>query len=177
MSNRTEMKYSVMNSPIGDLTLVKSQNGLCFIAFGSSKETICHVKRKLRARQIRDELLFSEENFLDEKRQLQEFFSGERTTFDLETDLHGTPFQKMVWNEVASIPFGETRSYKDIAKAVGAPKAVRAVGGANNQNPLPLVIPCHRVIGSNGSLVGYGGGIDKKEYLLELEGTLSVNKR
>ncbi|AOM83461.1 methylated-DNA--[protein]-cysteine S-methyltransferase [Salisediminibacterium beveridgei] len=177
MSNRIEMKYSVMPSPIGDLTLVKSQYGLCFIAFGSSKETICHVKRKLRARQIREELLFSDDDFLEEKLQIQQFFNGERTTFDLATDLYGTPFQKMVWAEVASIPFGETRSYKDIAKAIGAPKAVRAVGGANNQNPLPLVIPCHRVIGSNGSLVGYGGGIDKKEHLLELEGTLSFTRR
>lgn len=177
MSNRTVMKYSVMHSPLGDLTLVKSQKGLSFIAFGSSKETICHIQRKLRAQQIRDELILSENDFANEQEQLDQYFAGERKTFDLETNMHGTPFQKMVWNEVAAIPYGETRSYKEIAKAIGAPKAVRAIGGANNQNPLPLIIPCHRVIGSNGSLVGYGGGIDKKEYLLELEGTLTIERR
>ena len=85
-------------------------------------------------------------------------------------DLNGTPFQLRVWRELQTIPFGEVRSYKEVARSIGTPKAVRAVGGASNKNPVPILVPCHRVIGSNGSLVGYGGGLPIKERLLRLEG-------
>ena len=105
-------------------------------------------------------------------RQLSEYFSGKRKTFNLPLLLKGTDFQKQVWQALLKIPFGETRSYKQIAEAIGNPKAVRAVGMANNKNPLLIVVPCHRVIGANGKLVGYAVGLDKKEYLLRLEGSL-----
>ncbi|ADI00064.1 methylated-DNA--[protein]-cysteine S-methyltransferase [Salisediminibacterium selenitireducens] len=177
MPKNSALMYSVMNSPLGDLTLVKSEKGLCYIEFGSSKDTICHVRRKLRTRQIRDELVWNEDELTAVKTQLEEYFNGERTSFDVALDMKGTPFQKLVWEKVNQIPYGKTKSYKDIAVEIGAPKAVRAIGGANNQNPVPLIIPCHRVIGSNGSLVGYGGGLDKKEKLLDLEGLKTVTKR
>lgn len=105
-------------------------------------------------------------------RQLNEYFNGDRRQFDLPIDLCGTSFQKLVWQQLQTIPYGEVRSYKDVAQAMGAPKAVRAVGGANNRNPVSIIVPCHRVVGSNGSLVGYGGGLEVKEYLLRLEGAL-----
>lgn len=102
-------------------------------------------------------------------RQLDEYFAGTRKAFDFPYRLHGTPFQKAVWAALREIPYGETRSYKDIAKAVGRPNAFRAVGMANHANPIFIAIPCHRVIGTNGSLVGYGGGLEMKKALLELE--------
>ncbi len=101
--------------------------------------------------------------------QVQEYFEGKRESFELPIRLDGTEFQKKVWNALCGIPYGETRSYKEIAKAIGNEKAVRAVGMANNRNPISIIVPCHRVIGSDGKLVGYGGGLDAKEHLLGLE--------
>ena len=101
--------------------------------------------------------------------QFSEYLKGERKEFDIPFRMKGTKFQKQVWTALCEIPYGETRSYKQIAEAIGNPKAVRAVGMANNQNPLLVLVPCHRVIGSNGQLVGYAGGLDKKEFLLRLE--------
>ena len=106
-------------------------------------------------------------------RQLSEYLLGERKRFDLPLKPQGTVFQQQVWKALCDIPYGETRSYKQIAEAIGNPKAVRAVGMANNRNPLLIVVPCHRVIGANGKLVGYAAGIEKKEFLLKLEGTAS----
>ena len=105
-------------------------------------------------------------------KQLSEYLKRERKCFDLPFNPRGTEFQRQVWKALCDIPYGETRSYKQIAEAIGNPKAVRAVGMANNRNPLLIVIPCHRVIGSNGKLVGYGAGIAMKEYLLKLEKSL-----
>lgn len=105
-------------------------------------------------------------------RQINEYLRGERKTFDLPFRMQGTAFQKQVWEALLRIPYGETRSYKQIAEAIGNPKAVRAVGMANNRNPLLIVVPCHRVIGADGKLVGYGAGIEKKEFLLRLEKSL-----
>ncbi len=102
-------------------------------------------------------------------RQLTDYFSGRRQTFDFPYQLRGTDFQRAVWRELLKIPYGETRSYKDIAQAIGRPKAYRAVGMANNKNPLSIVVPCHRVIGSNGQLIGYAGGLASKKALLALE--------
>lgn len=107
-------------------------------------------------------------------RQLQAYFAGELREFDLPLDLHGTDFQLRVWRELERIPYGETRSYSQIAAAIGAPQAVRAVGAANGANPIPIVVPCHRVIGAGGKLVGYGGGLPLKKRLLELEGALAL---
>ncbi len=101
--------------------------------------------------------------------QLDEYFEGSRREFDLPLVFKGTEFQMKTWKELLNIPYGETRNYKDIAVAIGNPKACRAVGGANNKNPIILICPCHRVIGANGKLIGYGGGLDMKEYLLDLE--------
>ncbi|KHS57464.1 MULTISPECIES: methylated-DNA--[protein]-cysteine S-methyltransferase [Terrisporobacter] len=102
-------------------------------------------------------------------KQLKEYFEGNRMKFDLPLDARGTEFQKKVWNELLNIPYGETKSYKDIAVAIGNEKACRAIGMANNKNPIPIIIPCHRVIGSNGKLVGYAGGVNVKEKLLNIE--------
>ena len=101
--------------------------------------------------------------------QFSEYLIGERKSFDLPFKFTGTDFQKRVWNALCEIPYGETRSYKQIAEAIGNPQAVRAVGMANNRNPLLIVVPCHRVIGSNGKLIGYASGLEKKQFLLQLE--------
>lgn len=122
-------------------------------------------------------LIFSERDWIIEetyliketKRQLDEYFEGKRKDFDIPTRLEGTDFQKKVWQELKKIPYGKTATYKEIAEAVGCPRGFRAVGLANNKNPISIIYPCHRVIGSNGSLTGYGGGLDVKEKLLALE--------
>ena len=103
------------------------------------------------------------------KRQVLEYLAGKRRVFDLPLAPSGTEFYRSVWRALEEIPYGETRSYRDIAQAVGRPKAVRAVGQANHNNPIPIIIPCHRVVGANGSLTGYGGGLDMKKHLLRLE--------
>lgn len=102
-------------------------------------------------------------------RQLDEYFAGKRRQFDLPLWFDGTPFQVAIWQKLCQIPYGQTIAYSDLAAAVGRPAACRAAGGANNRNPLPILVPCHRVIGKNGSLVGYGGGLAVKQYLLQLE--------
>ena len=104
--------------------------------------------------------------------QLKEYLSGKRKSFDIEIEMIGTEFQKKVWKELLNIPYGETRSYKDIATVIGNEKACRAVGNANNKNPIAIIVPCHRVVGSNGSMTGYAGGIDIKEKLLKIENNL-----
>lgn len=108
--------------------------------------------------------------------QVCEYLKGERKTFEFPYELQGTGFQKKVWNALCQIPYGETRSYKQIAEAVGNPKASRAVGMANNRNPIAIAIPCHRVVGADGSLVGYAGGLDMKKALLELERSRDIYK-
>lgn len=107
--------------------------------------------------------------------QLAEYFSGERTVFTVPLALKGTDFQKRIWQELLKIPYGETRTYGQIAASAGNPKASRAVGMANHKNPIMILIPCHRVIGSNGKLTGYAGGLEKKEFLLELERNIRQN--
>jgi methylated-DNA-[protein]-cysteine S-methyltransferase len=108
-------------------------------------------------------------------RQLRLYFAGELQTFDLPLELIGTEFQKKVWTALVTIPYGETRSYTEIAQQIGAPRAVRAVGAANGRNPIPIIVPCHRVIGASGSLVGFGGGLEWKRKLLDLEGNNSTS--
>jgi methylated-DNA-[protein]-cysteine S-methyltransferase len=108
--------------------------------------------------------------------QLDQYFAGERTEFDLELDMRGTQFQNDVWNALLTIPYGETRSYGEIARQIGRPDRARAVGAANGCNPVSIIVPCHRVIGSDGSLTGYGGGLPRKRFLLDLEaGVGSLN--
>ncbi len=107
--------------------------------------------------------------FITAKTQLEEYFCGKRREFDIPLKLNGTEFQKTVWNALLTVPYGKTASYKDIAAMIGKPKAARAVGGANNKNPIIIIVPCHRVVGANGSLTGYEYGTDIKKYLLDLE--------
>lgn len=149
------MKYFLRyNSPIGELYLIEEDNYLIEINFFSPPANI----------------LERETDFLIScKKELVEYFERKRKEFTIPLKLYGTEFQKKVWNALLKIPYGETRSYKDIAIMVDNPKGSRAIGMANNRNPLPIVIPCHRVIGANKKLVGYGGGLEKKIFLLELE--------
>lgn len=170
-SNRKlQLYYDEMESPLGPLTLFASAYGLCSLQFGSSEEAIVKMKRNRHF--VKCEFEYRPEIVHEAIQQLKQYFNGTRTSFQLPLDLRGTPFQLKVWEELQQIPYGRTVSYKKIAELIGRPKAVRAIGGANNQNPLPIIVPCHRVVGSNGALVGYGGGLDKKEYLLNLESKL-----
>lgn len=159
---------STMDSPVGQLLLGANEEGITFIEFASNSgfdAQIASLKKRLK-----DEMLEGENEHIERlKMQLQEYFQGKRTSFDVNLVLTGTPFQKEVWKELMNIPFGETRSYKEQATAIGKPAAVRAVANANGDNLISIVIPCHRVIGSNGSLTGYGGGLENKKWLLDLE--------
>jgi methylated-DNA-[protein]-cysteine S-methyltransferase len=139
-------------SPVGDLVLEATSEGLTHVLFNataSTSSTNAHIEKAIE--------------------QLEEYFEGKRTTFDLQLAPQGTPFQLAVWNQLQRIPYGATRSYAEIANAIQRPTATRAVGAANGANPIPIIIPCHRVIGSNGTLTGFGGGIAMKRQLLELE--------
>ncbi len=162
--------YTMMESPIGPLLLAATDKGICFIEFGAEETSLAGLQHWCRKRQISSSPVQDDGKLAEAKKQLEEYFAGKRQSFTVTLDLHGTPFQKTVWQQLTQIPFGEVRSYKDVAIAIGASKAVRAIGGANNQNPIPIIIPCHRVIGSNKALVGYGGGIWIKEHLLTHEG-------
>lgn len=164
--------YAEMDSPIGPLTIGATEQGVCIIHFGSLENSLPTIKAWVKKNGIKGKLEWNEEKISPVIQQLREYFSGQRVSFELPLDLYGTRFQKRVWEALQNIGYGETRSYKEIAQEIGAPKAVRAIGGANNQNPLPIIIPCHRVIGSNGNMVGYGGGLDKKATLLQLEGVI-----
>lgn len=150
--------YYNYDFPIGKLMIMDDGHGICGIHFHNQLNKDCIKKETHDTRMA--------------AYQLTEYFSGDRTEFDLPLSLHGTEFQQKVWNALREIPYGETRTYKEIAEIVGSPKGCRAVGMANNRNPIAIVIPCHRVIGNNGSLTGYAGGLELKEYLLELEHAL-----
>jgi methylated-DNA-[protein]-cysteine S-methyltransferase len=154
------MLYRHIDSPIGQLLLAGDEEGLKFIGFPEGKGKV----------DIDPAWEHRADCFPDAKSQLVEYFQGRRRSFDLTLAPNGTDFQLAVLAALQTIPCGETRSYLDIAKQIGRPTAVRAVGAANGQNPLPIVIPCHRVIGADGSLTGFGGGLAAKRLLLELEG-------
>ena len=149
-----------MASPVGTLKLVAGERGLAAIAWQTSKR----VAVLESATEDRRHAML-----IETERQLNEYFTGERRTFELELDFIGTDFQKRVWAELLKIPFGETRTYGYIATRLGDPNAMRAVGAANGSNPIPIVAPCHRVIGASGALVGFGGGLETKAKLLALE--------
>ncbi|WP_096201631.1 methylated-DNA--[protein]-cysteine S-methyltransferase [Bacillus sp. FJAT-45350] len=172
MTKQSFLYYEEMDSPIGKLTIVSTEKGLCHIHFGMAECTIPTIKGRFKKHGIKGEMIRDFEKNSSVIQQLNEYFLGGRYSFDLPLDIIGTNFQKTVWKALQEIGYGETKSYKQVALNIGAPKAVRAIGGANNQNPLPIIIPCHRVIGSNGAMVGYGGGLDKKQTLLHLEGAL-----
>lgn len=153
--------YTKMKSPVGELTLVATEKGLAAILW--PKDDPGRVRVKPGVLNGRHPVLRQTVN------QLKEYFAGKRKAFDLTLDFDGTHFQKEVWQALLAIPFGETRSYAEIARAIKKPKAVRAVGAANGRNPISIVAPCHRVIGSNGKLTGFAGGLAAKATLLKLE--------
>ncbi|MFO1022803.1 MAG: methylated-DNA--[protein]-cysteine S-methyltransferase [Planctomycetales bacterium] len=151
--------HSYLESPVGQILLVGDGQFLCGLYLPNHKHW-----NGLRANSQQDD-----DPFRDVRRQLTEYFAGERQQFDVPFKLDGTPFQKQVWQELARIPFGITISYRELARRVGSPSAVRAVGAANGRNPISIIVPCHRVIGANGKLTGYGGGLPNKEWLLAWE--------
>jgi len=164
-------------SPVGPLFLAASRLGLVALEFDArlpGQPTIRPNPRDLRTEGKSVRFEESESAMQAYAQQLQEYFAGGRRAFTFAVDLRGTAFQLACWRALRAIPYGETRSYGDIARAVGKPQGFRAVGMANNRNPLAIVVPCHRVIASNGTLCGYGGGLDVKRRLLELEGALSA---
>lgn len=165
----TVVGYTVMDSPIGPLLLASTEKGLCFLEFGNEENGLPSLQRWCKKTFLGVKPVRDDARNEAVKAQLSEYFAKERKQFDVPIDLYGTAFQKQVWTALTHIPYGETRSYKEIALAIGASKAVRAIGGANNRNPIPVIIPCHRVIGANGALVGYGGGLPIKQHLLSLE--------
>jgi methylated-DNA-[protein]-cysteine S-methyltransferase len=154
--------YKVVDSPVGKLTLVASHEGLAAILWEHDNPR--RVRLNIEAEDNEHPVL------VEAERQLGEYFAGQRKQFALTLDLAGTPFQRKVWNALLTIPFGETRSYGQIARQIGNPDAVRAVGAANGRNPVSIVAPCHRVIGSSGKLTGFAGGLEAKAQLLALEG-------
>jgi methylated-DNA-[protein]-cysteine S-methyltransferase len=151
--------YTWFDSPVGTLLLAGSSAGLKLVSFAAGS----------RATSVHPEWQVDNAAFVEVVDQLQSYFAGARKNFELDLVLEGTQFQKKVWTALQEIPYGETISYKNLAEAVGSPKAVRAVGAANGANPIPIIIPCHRVIGNDGSLTGFGGGLPLKKQLLELE--------
>lgn len=167
-------------SPVGPLFLAASEAGLMALEFDArlpGQQTVRPNPRDLRTERERKEPRFRFEESCEALQpyvqQLKEYFAGERREFSFPLDLRGTDFQVACWRALLAIPYGETRTYGDIARAVGRPQGFRAVGMANNRNPVAIVVPCHRVIASDGTLCGYGGGLEIKRQLLELEGALS----
>ena len=159
-SNEIELFYKVIESPIGQLILIANESNLVGIKFGYKKEEelpVNFVKQDIHLILRNTEI------------QLDEYFRGKRQKFELPLSMSGTDFQKKVWGKLLDIPFGETISYQELAKKIGDKKKARAVGSANGKNPIPIIVPCHRVIAKDGSLGGFGGGVPIKRYLLELE--------
>jgi methylated-DNA-[protein]-cysteine S-methyltransferase len=153
------MTHTIIDSPIGPLTVVGGERGITGLYMPDH-------------RPAPDEAAFGERDdasFTDAAQQLGEYWAGERRAFDLDLDPKGSPFQLRVWEALRSIPYGATRTYGWVAAAVGQPTAVRAVGLANSRNPISIVVPCHRVVGSTGALTGYAGGVERKRFLLDHE--------
>ena len=151
-----ETRSRLLDTPIGPILIAEDGQGICSLRFAPGQAAPAPTGEKGL--------------YLDDaERQLREYFAGERRAFDLPLSVHGTPFQTQVWDALRNIPYGETRSYQQIAQTIGNARAVRAVGMANNRNPIPILIPCHRVVGKDGALTGYAGGLERKQYLLDLE--------
>jgi methylated-DNA-[protein]-cysteine S-methyltransferase len=156
-----ELVFKMIDSPIGVLKLVGSEVGLAAILWAneSPKRVRLNIVREDKTHPV----------LIEVERQLGEYFRGKRKAFDLKLNFVGTPFQNKVWEALLRIPYGQTRSYGEIARELGNPKAVRAVGAANGKNPIAIIAPCHRVIGASGALTGFAGGLKAKEHLLDLE--------
>jgi methylated-DNA-[protein]-cysteine S-methyltransferase len=154
--------YAVVETPVGTLLLAAGERGLRCVSFTPDVDAL--------AAAVGPRVLRVPSRLGDAAAQLDEYFAGRRRRFDLELDLDAPPFQRDVLGELALVPYGEVATYGELARRIGRPRAARAVGGALNRNPLPIVLPCHRVVGATGSLVGYAGGLDRKRTLLALEG-------
>jgi methylated-DNA-[protein]-cysteine S-methyltransferase len=155
-----------IDTPVGRLFLAGQRGRLRLVHFQSDSRPLCAERGWIADASA----------FADAAEQLGEYFAGQRRVFDLNLVMPGTEFQRAVWSVLRTIPFGETISYAELARRLGKPRSVRAVGSANGANPLPIVVPCHRVIGSDGSLTGFGGGLDLKRKLLALEGAACVRE-
>jgi methylated-DNA-[protein]-cysteine S-methyltransferase len=155
------LAYKMMESPVGRLKLVASDKGLLAVLWENDSP------RRVRLGEMVEEV--QHPVLVATERQLEEYFAGKRKAFSVALDMRGTRFQKDVWEALLAIPFGETRSYGQLAKGLGNPRATRAVGAANGRNPVSILVPCHRVIGSSGKLAGFAGGLDAKAHLLGLE--------
>ena len=153
------MIYTTVDSPIGELLLLGDGDVLHGLYMQAGRKPI-----RVQAGWTRDD-----DAFADVRSQLREYFAGERTAFDMPMHLEGSAFQRTVWHALTEIPYGQTISYGELARRIGRPDLARAVGTANGQNPIAVIVPCHRVIGANGKLVGYGGGLENKQLLLDLE--------
>jgi methylated-DNA-[protein]-cysteine S-methyltransferase len=156
------LAYKIIESPIGKLKLVASDRGLVAILWENDSPRRVRLDEPVEEKQ--------QPIILETEQQLGEYFSRKRKTFSIALDMRGTRFQKDVWEALLAIPFGETRSYGQLARLLGNPRATRAVGAANGRNPISIIVPCHRVIGSSGKLTGFAGGLETKAHLLDLEG-------
>lgn len=156
-----KLSFMEMASPVGQLKLVATETALVAVLWENENPNRVRLAELIENTQ--------HPILLETQRQLNEYFAGQRQVFDLPLDFEGTEFQQKVWQALLTIPFGETRSYKQIAEQVGNVKAVRAVGAANGKNPISIIAPCHRVVGANGKLVGFAGGLQNKDVLLKLE--------
>ena len=160
------MYFEIFSSPVGPLLLLGEDSGLTRVSFLKNRNTKPFIDPNWRRRP---------DFFLKVQKQLDEYFAGQRREFNVELDLGipETSFSAQVWRELQKIPYGETRSYRDVANSIGREKAFRAVGQANHRNPIAIIVPCHRVIGSDGTLTGFGGGLDTKKFLLDMESRIS----
>lgn len=164
--------WSSVPSPLGECIVMATEAGVCWTGTPGTAvdEGLYRTKHWLQIdRVVKDEEIAPLQQAVDE---LKRYFAGERLQFSCPLDLQGTPFQVRIWQELYRIPYGETRSYGEIARMIGRPTASRAVGAANGANPIAIIVPCHRVIGGNGKLTGYGGGLPTKSWLLSLEGVV-----
>lgn len=171
--------YDIIDSPIGPLTLAADNSGLKFIEFEVTRHATSREgwqRREPAALHAAPDDAAACAALAAAATQLREYFAGRRRSFELPLAPDGTAFQRQVWAALAKIPYGRTCSYAELARAVGRPKAMRAVGAANGRNPLPIVLPCHRVIGADGSLTGFGGGLPTKVALLRLESGLDLRR-
>lgn len=156
-----QLYFMEMASPVGQLRLVSNDTYLVAVLWENENPNRVRLAELIENKQ--------HSILLETQKQLQEYFAGKRQQFNLPLDFEGTEFQQKVWQALLNIPFGETRSYKDIAEQIGNVKAVRAVGAANGKNPISIIAPCHRVVGANGKLVGFAGGLENKDLLLKIE--------
>ena len=171
--NKMQIIYGIFEGPLGKMVIGKTEKGICALDFGKSD---AELEKIIKAEFPSDTLRRAEEKLRSEAEAVIEHLEGKRIKLDLALDILGTDFQKSVWRELRNIPYGQTRSYSDVARLIGRPQAVRAVARACATNPVPLIVPCHRVIRKNGDLAGFRGGIEYKIALLEKEAQVAKMK-